>query len=371
MQRRYLDYNATAPLRLEAKEAIVKVMEDIGNASSIHWYGRQVRQTVESARQVIADYFGVSSARVVFTSGATESNNFALKGFKGIVITSAIEHDSVLTPRPDSLICSVDSNGLVDLSHLEALLQQQTGPVLVSIMAANNETGVIQPLEHVRTLCDTYQAWLHCDATQAIGKGLFDWQRLNCDLISCSSHKIGGPSGMGALIIQEKLPLFPLLRGGGQERSFRAGTENILGIVGFARALEVCQHDDWSQIQQWRNQIEETLIKHYPDVTVFGSKVPRLPNTTNLTMPNVPNALQVMNFDLAGIALSAGAACSSGKVKPSHVLKAMGVADHLAQSSIRISLGWKTIAQDVQQFIKTWQEIYHRLDMNLERTHAA
>lgn len=367
----YLDYNASTPLRSQAKDAMVQAMDCMGNASSIHKYGRTVRQHLETSRQSIADYFQTPPSRVIFTSGATEANNLALKGFKGTVITQASEHDSVLLARPDALICPIDDQGIIKLDQLDLLLKGCDNPALVSCMAANNETGVIQPLAAISSLCKAHNAWFHCDAVQVIGKLDLDWQDIACDMISLSAHKIGGPSGVGALIIHEKLPLFPMMRGGGQERSFRAGTENVLGIIGFGAAIAACQKDDWTSIATFRDKIEKELCSIDPCVRIFGAKVQRLANTTNITMPGVKNTVQLMNFDLAGIAVSAGSACSSGKVKSSHVLAAMNIDDNEAESSIRISLGWKTTAQEVSRFITAWQEMYHRLGPPSERMSAS
>ncbi len=363
----YFDYNASTPLRQEAKEAMINAMDHVGNASSVHGYGRKVRQLLEDSRQQIADYFHVQNVRVIFTSGATEANNLAIKGFKGTVIASSIEHDSILMARQDTLICAVNDQGMIDLDDLERLLSQSSQPVLVSVMAANNETGVVQPIADIAALCKTYGAWFHCDAVQAVGKLSLPWHELSVDMISLSSHKIGGPSGVGALIIHEKLPLHPLMKGGGQERSFRAGTENALGIVGFGAAIIACQKDDWAKVEAYRNILEDALHQTCPHLKVFGKSVERLPNTSNLTMPGVKNPVQLMNFDLAGIAVSAGSACSSGKVKSSHVLKAMNVTQEDAGSSIRISLGWQTQESEVRRLITVWQEIYHRLGTFSER----
>jgi cysteine desulfurase len=367
----YLDHNASTRLRREVKETMIKLMDHVGNASSIHGYGRTYRQHLEASRQKIADFMGVKSSQVIFTSGATEANNLALKGFNGQVIVSAIEHDSVLLARPDAFICSVDAQGLIQLNHLEDLLKKASKPALVAIMAANNETGVIQPLEAIHTLCRHYDAWFHCDAVQSIGKIKQSWSRLSGTMIALSAHKIGGPSGVGALIIDEKLPLSPLIQGGGQERSYRAGSENALGIVGFGTALEACHQDDWATISHYRDFLEMSIRQIAPEVAIFGNSVARLPNTTNLTMPGVSSAIQLMNFDLAGIAVSAGSACSSGKVKSSHVLKAMNVQKADAESSIRISLGWSTKQEEIHRFITVWQEIYYRLGNHSERMRVA
>lgn len=364
MSHIYLDHNATTSLLPQVKHAMLEVMDICGNASSTHKNGRIVRQHIEKARQQVADYFKVSPAQVVFTSGATEANNLVLKGFHGQVIASSIEHDSVLKTREDLIMCPVTANGTIDLQTLENLLQENGKKTcLVSVMAANNETGVVQPLESIVSLCRRYQVFVHTDAVQVVGKVFFDWQQLGIDYISVSAHKIGGPQGVGALIMNPGQTLKPQITGGGQEKYFRSGTENVIGIVGFGAAIEKCQENDWSVIATLKEEMENDLTTHFPGVTVFGITSPRLPNTINLTMPGVANTVQVMHFDLNGIALSAGSACSSGKVKSSHVLQAMGVTQTDIENSIRVSLGLQTTVAEIQHFMTVWKSLY-------DRTHA-
>lgn len=354
----YLDYNATAPLCGEAKQAMLEAMPLVGNGSSVHQFGRQVRHKIEQARQEVADFFKTSSSSVIFTSGATEANHLALCGFEGHIIVSAVEHDSVDQARLDRLVCPVDARGILDLTALEALLKKGNAPVLVSVMAANNETGVIQPLDQVVGLAKQYGAFVHCDAVQAIGRLPFSWEGI--DLISLSAHKLGGPQGVGALVMQTDIPVKSQLRGGGQERSFRSGTENFLGIVGFAAALKVVKDQDWVAVEQVRDTLETRLKALCPDALFLVQGAPRLPNTAALVMKGVKSATQVMNFDLAGIAVSAGAACASGKVKPSKVLKAMGVPGELADCSIRVSLGPTSQMDVIDRFLEVWMDIYER-----------
>lgn len=356
----YFDYNATTPLHVMAKNAMLDVMDTCGNASSIHSHGRKVRQYVESARLHVATYFCVTPAQVVFTSGATEANNLVIKGFAGQVIVSAIEHESVLKARDDLVICPVTPDGVVDLAALEALLQQASKPCLVSIMAANNETGILQPLEAIVEMCRRYQVLTHTDAVQVVGKCKIDWQRLGFDYISVSAHKIGGPQGIGALIVNPSWSLRPQLTGGGQERYFRSGTENVVGIAGFGAAIQQCQVCDWGPIVHLKNELEDYLRTTFPQVTIFGATVPRIPNTINLTMPGVVNTVQIMHFDLNNLSLSAGSACSSGKVKTSHVLQAMGIDKTEIETSIRLSLGIQTTAAEIQRFIQVWEDLYYR-----------
>ncbi len=361
MSKIYLDYNATTPLRLEAKVAMIKAMDMTGNPSSVHAWGRKVRQHLESARHTIADFFSAEPKQIVFTSGATEANNLALKGFDGIKIISAVEHDSIHQVCSDALSCPVDEDGVVSLEKLESLLQSHHDEkVLVSVMAANNETGVIQPISEIAALVKKHQAFFHCDATQAVGKLKLDWSQISFDMLSISSHKIGGPAGVGALIVSPNLALKAQIIGGGQERSNRGGTENILGIMGFEAALKECLKDPWDEIRLLRDRFEDEIQAFCLDVDVFGKNIPRLPNTSNLTMPGVKSDVQLMNFDLSGIAVSAGSACSSGKVKTSRILQAMGLPSSKTNSAIRVSLGWQTRSFEIETMIDMWKQIYSR-----------
>jgi cysteine desulfurase len=326
----------------------------------VHRYGRTVRQKIDLSRQIIADYFEIPAQQIVFTSGATEANNSVLKGFKGPVIVSAIEHDSVRLAREDALICPVDAQGMIDLMALDQLLRTQTQPCLVSLMWANNETGVIQPLAEATAIARRYGALIHCDLVQAVGKTALTWAALNVDYATLSGHKIGAPAGVGAILFHPKAPLFSLQKGGGQEKYFRPGTENVLGIIGLGAAISACPSDDWQLISYVRDSMEKSLLTFCPEVTIFGHAAPRLPNTSNLTMPGIKSDTQVMNFDLQDIAVSAGAACSSGKVKTSPVLLAMGVPEKQAETSIRISLGPETQNHEIEVFIAAWQSLYHR-----------
>jgi cysteine desulfurase len=359
----YLDYNATAPLRQEARQAMLEGMELVGNGSSVHQFGRQVRQKIEQARQEVADFFKTASANVVFTSGATEANHLALCGFEGRIIVSAVEHDSVDQARPDRFICPVDASGVIDLSALEALLKDGNVPTLVCVMAANNETGALQPLGKVAGLAKKYGAFVHCDAVQAVGRLPLSTIE-EADLVSLSAHKLGGPQGVGALVMRPDVPIKAQLRGGGQERSFRSGTENFLGIIGFAAALKVAKDKDWAIVEQMRDTLEMRLKGLCPEASFLAQGTPRLPNTAVLVMKGVKSATQVMNFDLAGIAVSAGAACASGKVKSSRVLKAMGVPEALADCSIRVSLGPTSQMDMIDQFLEVWMDIYERAHMS-------
>jgi len=356
----YLDYNATAPLRPKVQETIRQALEIVGNPSSVHRYGRLIRQRIELSRQIIANHFEIPSQQIIFTSGATEANNLILKGFKGPVIVSAVEHDSVRLAREDAFICPVDSQGTINLIALDQLLQAQKQPCLVSLMWANNETGVIQPLAEATAIARRHGALVHCDLVQAVGKTILTWATLNIDYATFSGHKIGAPAGSGAILFHPKAPLFPLLKGGGQEKYFRPGTENILGILGLGAAISICSHDDWQLISDLRDTMEKSLLASCPETTIFGYATARLPNTSNLTMPGVKSDTQIMNFDLQGIAVSAGAACSSGKVQTSPVLLAMGVPEKQAKTAIRISLAPTTQSHEIEVFIAAWKDLYQR-----------
>ncbi|AIK97034.1 cysteine desulfurase family protein [Candidatus Odyssella acanthamoebae] len=371
MDRIYLDHNATTTLLPAAHTAVIEAMSQLGNASSIHSNGRCVRALFEEARIQVADYFAVKSSQIVFTSGATEANNTIMKGFAGRIITSAIEHDSILEANKTALRCQVDTEGRVDLNYLEDLLKESDQPTLVSIMTANNETGVIQPLTDIVSIARQYGAKIHSDAVQGIGKLAINWADLELDFISLSGHKIGALQGIGALVVNERIPVLPLLRGGGQERYYRSGTENTVGIVSLGAAIKACSSQDWSTIEGMRDQLEAQLLQICPALTIFGQKAPRLPNTSCFATPGVASNTQVMHFDLMGISVSAGSACSSGKVKISPVLQAMGVREPALAQSLRVSLGQSTKHQDSQKFIDTWRQLYERTQGNLKERIAS
>ena len=327
--------------------------------------GRAARQALERAREAVAALVGASPRRLVFTSGGTEANNQALASVAGAnvasdCLVSAIEHDSVLAARPDAPRLPVDEHGVVDLPELAAHLAR-TKPALVSVMAANNETGVIQPLREVVALARQHGALVHVDAVQAAGKIPLDLGDCG-DLLSLSAHKFGGPQGVGALVFAEGVEPSALLQGGGQEQRWRPGTENLPGIVGFGRAAELAMADhDWaSRVGALRDTLETRIRDVAPEARIFGDQADRLANTSCLTMHGVGNQTQLIAFDLAGIAVSTGSACSSGKVGPSHVLAAMGVTPDEAATAIRVSLGWDSSAVDVDRFVTAWTELYRR-----------
>ena len=362
--RVYLDHNATTPILAVARAAVANALDQLGNPSSVHRFGTAARQTVDLARDQVAALVGCRSNEVIFTSGGTEANNLALLGINRPLIVSAIEHDSVLAPARladnDVTVVPVDPAGVIDLDALKAALAARPG-ALLSLMLANNETGVCQPVKAAVALAHERDVLVHCDAVQGPGKLPVDVADLGADLLTISAHKFGGPVGVGALILRAGLGLAPRQVGGGQEGYRRAGTQNTPGIAGFGAAAqwqrEHCS-EDASAMARRRDRLE-TACREF-GATVFGAESPRLGNTSCLTMPGVSSETQVMAFDLEGIAVSAGAACSSGKVGPSHVLAAMGVLPTLAGTAIRVSLGRDTSDEDIDRFIEVWTTLYRR-----------
>lgn len=334
----------------------------LGNPASVHQAGRRARTLLGSAREAVAHLVAVKPSQVIFTSGGTEANNLAIMPWAGTVLYGATEHDSVRAAAGESAVClPVDGHGVVDLAALERLLATAKPPVLLSVMLVNNETGVIQPYEAIDALAKRYQARLHCDAVQALGKLPLDFAAIGADCMTLSAHKIGGPQGCGALIVAENLPLTPLLRGGGQEMRRRPGTENLLGIVGFGAAARTASGDIALQpkLRAWRDAMERAILVAAPDAVIVGQQTQRVANTSCVIMPGCASATQLMAFDLAGFAVSSGAACSSGKVNPSHVLRAMGYDAVAADSAVRISLGWATHSEDSAAFAAAWVKHYH------------
>jgi cysteine desulfurase len=359
----YLDWNATAPLRPEAATAVGAALAHCGNPSSVHRRGRAARQAVESAREAVAALVGAAPDGVVFVSGGTEANHLALLGSgRERILVSAVEHSSVLQAVPSAERIPVDSNGIVDLAALDALLAADPRPAIVSVMLANNETGLVQPVARVAEIVHASGALFHCDAVQAAGKLPLVMAEIGADLISLSAHKLGGPPGIGALVVAGHVEPAATIRGGGQERGRRAGTENLPGIAGFAAASTAAMAGlaDYDQVRTLRDRLEAEALTLVPEAVVVGAGVPRLPNTSALALPRVAAETQVIALDLAGIMVSAGAACSSGKVGPSHVLEAMGLAPDIAGSTIRISLGWSTMEADIAHFLDAWTALARR-----------
>lgn len=353
--RAYLDHNATSPLRPEAKAAMAAMMERCGNASSVHAEGRAARAAIDDAREAIARTVGADPRMIVFTSGGSEANTMALTGTEvRRLLVSAIEHPSVLEAARGSgravELIPVTGEGVVDLDALERMLPGP--PALVSVMLANNETGIIQPVTEIARLAAAHGALVHTDAVQMLGKRPVNMPLLGVDMMTLSAHKLGGPAGIGALVIRDGLAVSPLIRGGGQELRRRAGTENRAGIAGFAAALSA----DLMEINALRDDLESRL----EGAVVIGKSLPRLPNTSCLAVSGLDAETLVMAFDLEGVAVSAGSACSSGKVAASHVLAAMALPEEISRAAIRVSLGWNTTADDIEKFIVAWRRIAAR-----------
>jgi cysteine desulfurase len=369
----YLDHNATSPLRPEARAAMERAMEIGGNPSSIHATGRAARAVVEKAREQVASLANARPQDVIFTSGGTEANALALSGavygaldqdnrFTRLFV-SAIEHDSVLanahalTERVAGLrvdTIPVTADGVLDTEALRVMLREGKGRTLVAVQAANNETGVIQPIAEVARLAKDAKALLLVDAIQAASKIELN---IGADYLSLSSHKIGGPQGVGALIVREGVPFAAQILGGGQERSHRAGTENVIGIAGFGAAAVAAKAKLPTATLRDRFETEMTKL----GATVFGAKTDRLANTSNFALPDITAETALMALDLDGLMLSSGAACSSGKVKSSHVLKAMGVADDVAARALRVSFGWNSTEADVDAAVAAFSKLLSRV----------
>ncbi|MFN3523037.1 MAG: cysteine desulfurase family protein [Phenylobacterium sp.] len=366
----YLDYNATAPVRPQAAAAVARALQVGGNPSSVHAAGRAARAIIEEARGEVAALIGAPASTVVFTSGGTEANALAIESAVAAgarrLIVSAVEHDSVLEGARASgaevEVLPVDAQGVADLAWLEARLarwDETDGKPFVALMAANNETGVIQPVAAAAALVRGAGGWLHVDAVQAAGKIEIDSRGMGADTLSVSAHKLGGPQGVGALTFGPRATLSRRLHGGGQERGRRAGTENTPGVAGFGAAARAAREGLAALQAQagWRDAAEARL--RAAGAVVMGADAPRLCNTLCVASPGHASELQVMALDLAGVMVSAGSACSSGKVKPSHVLGAMGQGE-LAGCAIRVSGGWASAEDDWNRFVEAWSQVHDR-----------
>ncbi len=369
-ERAYFDWNATAPLREEARAAMSAALAFTGNASSVHAEGRAVRRLIEEAREQVAQLLGADAKNVTLTSGATEANMLALtpaleiagrKEPRDRLFVSAIEHPSVRAggrfPRESIETLPVTGSGVVDLNALSLAVKKAARP-LVSVMLANNETGVVQPIAQIAKIVHAAFGVLHVDAVQGAGKIDCDIESLGADLVSISSHKLGGPQGAGALVRRGDIHIAePLMKGGGQERGQRAGTENVAAIAGFGAAAAAAKVTDTRRVAAMRDRLEQGIRRITPHVEIFGARETRLPNTTLFAVSGVKAETAIIAFDLNGIAVSSGSACSSGKVQPSDVLAAMGVDTALARGTIRASLGDSTTEGDVDRFVGTWNII--------------
>lgn len=348
-------------MRPEVREFMAEVLTFPLNASSAHASGRKAKTLLDNSHRKIAETIGAFANEVVFTASGTEANNWALRAFANRnIIVSAIEHPSILKTAAsisESLVIPVTEDGVINLSILDALVDD-TKDCMVSVMLANNETGVIQPIQEIAAIVHKKGGLLHCDAVQAFGKIPVDFTALGCDLMTISAHKMGGPVGAAALIVKNDLPLPPLLLGGGQELNRRAGTENIAAIVGFAIAAELMDLEQIKEIRGWLTNLATEAGKSQG--REMGRNSERIPNTLCITMPHVSAETQIIGFDLEGISVSAGSACSSGKIEPSHVLKAMGLPKEDISTAIRISGGWATTEEDIVAATAAWNKLFQR-----------
>lgn len=375
--RYYLDHNATTPVRPEVIASIAETMALAGNAASVHSFGRAVRTLVEAARAEVRSFINAPPNSVIFTSGGTEAIHYALHGSVGTgavqrIFVSAIEHSAVAANAATAMTAKgavavetmpVTHEGVVDLAWLAQRLEgydvAREGGFLICLMLANNETGVIQPVSEAAQIAHAAGGLVFVDAAQAVGKIAVDFADIGADMLCLTGHKFGGPLGIGALIVRTGLALAPILCGGSHEMNRRAGTTNVPLIVGLAKACALADISRASEIAALRDRIEGAVIE--AGVQVWGGSCARLPGTINFSTPGFSAETQVMALDLAGVAVSSGSACSSGKVKASPVLQAMGVSDDLAKSAIRVSLGWNSDARDVDGFITAWRAAYDRV----------
>src|SRR5262245_26379945 len=373
-ERVYFDWNATAPLREEAREAMRAALGLTGNASSVHAEGRAARSLIEQAREDVAGLVGAESRNVTFTSSATEANVMALtpaievggrREARDRLLVSAVEHPSVLSGgrfeagQVEEL--PVTSGGVIDLDALRLTLSRSKRP-LVSVMRANNESGIVQPISEIADIVHAAHGVLHVDAVQGPGRISCDIGALGADLMSISSHKLGGPQGAAALIRRGDVHIGDLLiKGGGQERGLRAGTENVAAIAGFGAAAVAARPSDFQRLAALRDRFEAGLRSLTPQVVIFGENAVRLPNTSLFTVPGLKAETAIIAFDLNGVAVSSGSACSSGKVQASHVLTAMGVEPALARGAVRVSLGWSTTEAEIDVLLTAWNKVVSSL----------
>ena len=384
MQRIYLDHNATTPVLPPVADAMAAALrEEFGNPSSVHHFGQRAKAVIDQARSAVAALIGGDPSEIVFTSGGTESDNFAIRGAaealeatgRRHLIGTTIEHEAVLNTLKalakrgwEVTLLPVDQTGVVSPAALKAALRDDTA--LVSVMHANNEIGTIQPISELARLARERGAYFHSDAVQSAGKIPIDVKALGVDLLSISAHKFYGPKGVGAIWIRRGLRLLPILTGGKHERNRRAGTENVAGIVGMGAAAELARAkmaDERARVGPLRDRLEAGVLKNVAGTAVNGGSSPRVANTTNISFDRIEAESLLIALDLEGIAVSTGSACSSGTLEPSHVLKAMGFPPHRTQNSIRFSLGTGTTAEDVDRVIAVLPGIVDKL-RNLTRT---
>ncbi|MEM9633137.1 MAG: cysteine desulfurase family protein [Pseudomonadota bacterium] len=373
----YLDHNAGAPLRPSVRESMIEVLNDTGNASSVHSHGRRARGRLEAARESVALLCGAKNRAVTFVSGGTEANMTALTPawrdqgmpvYLDKLYRSAIEHPSVVTggrfPVADQVVVPVDADGVVSVDALNDLVKG-TEPSLISVMAANNETGVVQPLKEIGAVAKEHGHFFHVDAVQAAGRMKIDLEEWQSDIITLSAHKFGGPQGIGAVVARSTACVpAPLMVGGGQENWRRGGTENVAAISGFGVAAQAALEEatNVGHLAELRAGLERGLRAVCPSTVIFGEASERLANTSCFAVPGIPAETALIAFDLERVSVSSGSACSSGKVSVSHVLTEMGVEEDLARCALRISMGWDTSAADIDRFLEIWPQIVDRLN---------
>ncbi|MBL1146665.1 MAG: cysteine desulfurase [Pseudomonadota bacterium] len=364
----YLDHNASTPMRPKALALMTELLQVTANPSAIHKNGRILRAHIEKAREQVAAAVGGTAEYVIFTSGATEANITVLNGCKDVrhVIVSDIEHPSVKKACDNILTFPASRDGLIRLDKLEELLKTCTekgGGIMVSVMLVNNESGVIQPVTEVAALARQYGAFFHTDAAQALGRIPVDLTALDADALTLSAHKVGGPQGVGAIVLRDGFTLDPLFRGGKQEKSRRAGTENSAGIAAFGAAAEEAAANvaEYQKLAVLRDHLEAEILRMSPEVVIFGKSAPRAPNTSFFSTPGLESQPLMIAFDLEGIAVTAGTACSSGSTRKSTVLEAMQATPEEQASSLRVSMGWASKPEDVAGFLAAWQKIYTRM----------
>ncbi|PKQ01629.1 MAG: cysteine desulfurase [Alphaproteobacteria bacterium HGW-Alphaproteobacteria-12] len=381
-KRAYMDHNATTPLRPEAHMAVVEALNVLGNPSSVHAEGRAARALIENARRNVAALINAKPSEVIFTSGGTEAAAMAIHTAQEALavkrlLVSAIEHDAVLSAAeasglPVSLV-PVDGDGRADLAALKGMLAAGDTPALVALMLANNETGVLQPVAEAAAMAHETGAFLLCDAVQAAGKVPVDFAALGADMMILGGHKLGAPMGAGALAVREGTAFAARSVGGGQEMRRRAGSENVIGIAGFGAAARAAREtlQDFTRLAALRDRLEVRIAEVAPDAVFFGAGAERLPNTSYLSAPGLDAETLLMALDLNGIAVSAGAACSSGKIGRPRILDAMAVPEALSCGAIRVSLGWTSVAADVDRFVESWSQARNRARAKAEKTNTS
>ena len=362
-ERIYFDYNASSLIRKEAFNLLEEINSSYGNPSSVHEEGRSMRDLIETSRANIANSVNTNEKNVIFTSGGTEAIDIALNQNPGRIIINSTEHVAVFEAAKDTgskiEILGVDDNGIVDLDSLETMLSK--GPALVCVMFANNETGVIQPIEKISEIVREHNSYLFCDAVQAYGKIKINFDQLNIHFMALSAHKVGGFPGSGALIVNENIKkIIPKISGGGQEFGIRGGTENLIGITAFGECAKLIDkiYSENRKLKEYINFLEKNIESF--GGFIFGANTERLPNTSFFAFPDISADTLLMKLDLAGYSVSSGSACSSGKVKKSHVLEAMNIDDKIVSNAIRVSLGWATKKNHITSFINFFGNSFNK-----------